>query len=134
MLPRTARLRRCLVHRHASEPGGAALAQVAVGLDVVENRIVNLRIGLAGAVRAPQRTLLAEAVLTGLDPRAVGPAEVRACAAAAAAEMAPLDDGYASAGYRRDLVAELSGAWWRGRWAGGTRTSPTVRPDPALRG
>jgi len=107
LLPRTARLRRCLVHRHACEPDGAPLAQVAVGLDVVENRIVNLRIGLAGAVRVPQRALLAEAVLTGLDPRAVGPSEVRECAAAAAAEIAPLEDGYASAGYRRDLVAEL---------------------------
>lgn len=107
VLPRTARLRRCLVQRQASEPQGAVLAQVAVGLDVVENRIVNLRIGLAGAVRVPQRVFLAEATLTGLDPRAVGPAEVRECGEVAALEIAPLDDGYASADYRRDLVEEL---------------------------
>ncbi len=108
ILPRNARLRRCLSHRHTRSRDGAALVQMAVGLDVVENRIVNLRIGLGAATAVPQRTPLAEAVLTGLDPRAVGPREVQECADTAAAEVAPIDDSRASAGYRRDLVAVLT--------------------------
>ena len=108
ILPRNARLRRCLSHRHTRSRDGAALVQMAVGLDVVENLIVNLRIGLGAATAVPQRTPLAEAVLTGLDPRAVGPQEIQECAETAAAEVAPVDDSRASAGYRRDLVAVLT--------------------------
>lgn len=107
LLPRTARLRRCLGHRHARHAAGDPLVQLAVGLDVVENRVVNLRIGIGGATRVPQRAPLAEAVLTGLDPRGVGPAEVHECAETAAAEVRTVDDDQASAGYRRDLVAVL---------------------------
>lgn len=107
VLPRSARLRRCLGHRHARFADGDALAQLAVGLDVVENRIVNLRIGIGAATPVPQRALLAEAVLTGLDPRTVGPHEVQECAGTAAAEITPIDDHQASAGYRRELVGIL---------------------------
>ncbi|MFN2369851.1 MAG: xanthine dehydrogenase family protein subunit M [Candidatus Krumholzibacteriia bacterium] len=108
-LPGTARLRRCLCQRHARCIGGEPLAQVAVGLDVVENRVVTVRIGIGAATTAPGRALLAEAVLTGLDPRAVGPDQVHECGGTAAAEIVPIDDHQASAEYRRDLVAGLVG-------------------------
>lgn len=108
VVPRTARLRRCLALRRVPAGGGPTLVQVAVGLDVVENRIVNLRIGLGAAARAPGRAARAEAVLAGLDPRAVGPDQVQECADTAAAEITALEDDRASAGYRRNLVAVLT--------------------------
>jgi len=108
VLPGTARLRRCLGHRDAHGADGAAIAQVAVGLDVVENRIVNVRIGLGAVATAPQRAFLAEAALTGCDPRTVSPSQVQECADTAAAEFKALDDAHASAKYRRDKVAILT--------------------------
>jgi carbon-monoxide dehydrogenase medium subunit len=108
VLPRAARLRRCLAHRDHHGASGEAIAQVVVGLDVVENRIVNLRIGLGAVTAAPHRAFLAEAVLTGQDPRAVSPSRVQECAETAAAEFTPLDDDHASADYRRDKVAILT--------------------------
>lgn len=109
VLPRAARLRRCLGQLHARCLDGEPLALVAVGLDVVENRIVTVRIAVGAATPVPRRALLAEAALTGLDPRAVGPDQVRECGGTAAAEIAPIDDHQASAEYRRDLVAGLVG-------------------------
>ena len=84
-----------------------------------------MRIGLFGVGDTPVRARRAEAVLEGEAP---GPEAFAAAAAAVRAEVEPLDDGHASAGYRRHLAGvlvedALADAWarnGRGRLTGRT--------------
>ena len=86
--------------------GDFALAMCAAFLRFEDSRIVEARIGLAGATDRPSRIAAAEALLTG----AVGGPDIfRAAGNIAAAAIDPLEDIHASAEYRRDLVRAMVG-------------------------
>lgn len=76
--------------------GIGAMVQVRNGL------VREARIGMVGAGPRPVRARGAEEVLRG---RPFDEDSIRKAAQAAAAEAEPLTDGYASAGYRRKMVA-----------------------------
>ena len=102
----------------ARRQGDFALAGVACRFEVdgaPGERCRSVRIGLIGVGDTAVRARRAEAVLEGEAP---GPEVFAAAAAAARGEVEPLDDGHASAGYRRHLVGvliedALADAWAR---------------------
>ena len=107
----------------ARRPGDFALAGVACRFEVdgaPGGRCRSVRIGLIGVGDTAVRARRAESVLEGEAP---GPEVFAAAAAAARGEVEPLDDGHASAGYRRHLVGvliedALADAWARGAGVG----------------
>ena len=101
----------------ARRRGDFALAGVACRFEVdgAGGGCRSVRIGLIGVGDTAIRARRAEAVLEGEAP---GPEVFAAAAAAARGEVEPLDDGHASAGYRRHLVEvlvedALADAWAR---------------------
>ena len=105
----------------ARRRGDFALAGVACRFAVGDGGGCRLvRIGLFGVGDTPVRARRAEAVLEGEAP---GPEAFAAAAAAVRGEVEPLDDGHASAAYRRHLAAvlvedALVDAWTRDGGAG----------------
>ena len=101
----------------ARRRGDFALAGVACRFetDGADGGCRSVRIGLIGVGDTAVRARRAEAVLEGEAP---GPEAFAAAAAVARGEVEPLDDGHASAGYRRHLVEvlvedALADAWAR---------------------
>ena len=101
----------------ARRRGDFALAGVACRFEVdgAGGGCRSVRIGLIGVGDTAVRARRAEAVLEGGPP---GPEAFAAAAAVARGEVDPLDDGHASAGYRRHLVEvlvedALADAWAR---------------------
>lgn len=89
----------------ARRRGDFALAGVACRFEVDGGGACrSVRIGLIGVGDTAVRARRAEAVLEGEPPE---PEVFAAAAAAARDEVDPLDDGHASAGYRRHLVEVL---------------------------
>lgn len=84
--------------------GDFAVAATAAFYDLEDGRIVNAHVVVMGAIETPLRVAEAEAALNGQAPGA----EVFAAAGeAAAAAIEPVEDGKASAAYRRALVGTL---------------------------
>ena len=101
----------------ARRRGDFALAGVACRFEVdgAGGWCRSVRIGLIGVGDTAVRARRAEAVLEGEAP---GPEAFAAAAAAVQGEVDPLDDGHASAGYRRHLAGvlvedTLADAWAR---------------------
>ena len=90
----------------ARRRGDFALAGVACRFEVGgAGRCGSVRIALIGVGDTPVRARRAESVIEGEAP---GPALFTAAAEEVRAEVEPLDDGHASAGYRRHLAAVLA--------------------------
>ena len=108
----------------ARRRGDFALAGVACRFEVGGGgRCRSVRLGLIGVGDTAVRARGAEAVLEGEPP---GPEAFAAAAAAVRDEVDPLDDGHASAGYRRHLAGvlvedALAEAWGRNGGAAGER-------------
>jgi aerobic carbon-monoxide dehydrogenase medium subunit len=81
--------------------GDFAMAASLVTYRLKGGKIVDARVGLAGAEASPRRIAQAEAALNGKTP---DDAAFRAAAEAAAAAIDPLVDHQTDADYRRDLV------------------------------
>lgn len=79
-----------------------SLAAVAVSLEVVEGRVVEPRIAYGAVAPVPLRGRRVEELLAG---RPLTPEVIDEAAAAAAAEVRPIDDVRGTAIYRRRLVA-----------------------------
>lgn len=100
----------------ARRRGDFALAGVACRFEVDRaGGCRSVRIGLIGVGDTPLRGWRAESVLEGEPP---GPAAFAAAAEAVREEVEPLDDGHASAEYRRHLAGvlvedALADAWGR---------------------
>ena len=89
----------------ARRRGDFALAGVACRFRVDESGGCHgVRIALIGVGDTPVRARRAESILDGEPP---GPEVFAAAAEAVRQEVEPLDDGHASAGYRRHLAAVL---------------------------
>ena len=105
----------------ARRRGDFALAGVACRFEVDGGGACRaVRIGLVGVGDTAVRARRGESVLEGEPP---GPAAFAAVAAAVREEVDPLDDGHASAGYRRHLAGvlvedALAEAWGREGEAG----------------
>jgi carbon-monoxide dehydrogenase medium subunit len=89
----------------ARRSGDFALAAVAATLTIVDGRIADARIGIAGVGDKPERAAEAEALLRG---RPLELALIDAAAGAACAGIAPNADLHASSDYRRHLVGVLT--------------------------
>jgi xanthine dehydrogenase small subunit len=76
---------------------------VAIALDLADERVRGVRIGLGGVAATPIRARATEVAL--LD-RAWDAETVRAAAAVLAAEGTPIDDHRASAAYRRAMLGQ----------------------------
>lgn len=104
----------------ARRRGDFALAGVACRFEVDRaGACRSVRIGLIGVGDTAVRGRRAESALEGEPP---GPAAFAAAAEAVREEVQPLDDGHASAGYRRHLAGvlvedALTEAWGRARGA-----------------
>lgn len=96
--------RRAAFAELAVRVGDFALAAAAVVARVEDGRVTDARVALGAVDATPVRVPEAEALLEGaeLDAEAVA-----AAAAAASAGCEPADDPFASAAYRRRLVARL---------------------------
>jgi carbon-monoxide dehydrogenase medium subunit len=103
-LPAAAAGRRCLARKLTRSAEDISLIQVAVGLDVVDGALANVRIALGAVAPIPLRSTLAEDQLAGTALADLEPDLVRDAAVIAAGESDPIDDHRASAEYRRAMV------------------------------
>lgn len=88
-------------HESCRRVGDFALAASLALFRIVEGRIVEPRLGLAGAEAAPRRIAEAESILAGAAP---SERIFAAAADAAAAAIDPLTDAQTDADYRREVV------------------------------
>jgi aerobic carbon-monoxide dehydrogenase medium subunit len=102
LLPADMRFGFCEFSRRA---GDYALAMTLATFRIVDNVIVDPRVGVGGAEARPRRITEAETVLAGKPPNV---AAFRAAAEAAADAIDPLEDVQADAVYRRDLVRAMT--------------------------
>jgi carbon-monoxide dehydrogenase medium subunit len=103
--PRWRSGRRWGFEEFARRRGDFAIAGIALYYDEEgDGRAKNVHIGVIGACHSPHRLAAAEETLNG---HAVTAAAIEATARAAAAEVDPPADIYASAAYRRALVGVL---------------------------
>ena len=107
-LPGTCAGRRCLSRKLTRSAEDISLVQVAVALELEENRIVQARIALGAVAPVPMRAVLAEALLAGQEIAAVTDDLLLDVATVAAGESEPRDDHRASAEYRRAMVGTLT--------------------------
>ncbi len=82
-------------------PKGCSLVTLAAHLPLSGGRLVGARIALGAMAATPVRAKAAERALEG---RALDSASVAAAVAAAAEGTSPVDDSFASAWYRREVV------------------------------
>ncbi len=82
-------------------PKGGSLVTLAAHLPSSGGRVVGARIALGAMAATPVRAKAAE---RGLEGRALDPASIAAAVAAAAEGTSPVDDSFASAWYRREVV------------------------------
>ena len=85
--------------------GDYAIAMTLATFRIMDNIIVDPRVGVGGAEARPRRITEAETVLAGKPADA---AAFRAAAEAAADAIDPLEDVQADAVYRRDLVRAMT--------------------------
>jgi len=102
--PQPAGNRTVYVKHTVRDDGDLAIVGIAVRLTILENRIVDARIGINGASLTPLRAVAAEQELVGQIPsevlfNLVGEVAAEACN--------PLDDAEASASYRLSVVRSL---------------------------
>jgi CO/xanthine dehydrogenase FAD-binding subunit len=83
------------------KPKGGSLVTVAAHLPLSGGRVVGARIALGAMAATPVRAKAAERALEG---RTLDSASVAAAVAAAAEGTSPVDDSFASAWYRREVV------------------------------
>ncbi len=88
-------------HEHSRRAGDYALAMTLVTYRVEHGRIVAPRVAAGGVETRPRRLPQAEEALLGATPDA---ATFARAAAAAAAEITPMEDAQAHAAFRRDLL------------------------------
>jgi len=107
-LPGSAAGRRCVARKLTRTVEDISLVQVAVGIDVAEGKLENVRIALGAVAPVPMRSTLAEDQLTGQSLADLDLDLVADAAAIAAGESEPISDHRASADYRRDMVRVLT--------------------------
>ena len=83
------------------KPKGGSLVTLAAHLPLSGGRIVGARIALGAMAATP---VCAKAAERALEGRALDPPSVAAAVAAAAEGTSPIDDSFASAWYRREVV------------------------------
>lgn len=88
--------------KHSVRAIDPAIVGIGAMVQVQDGLVREVRIGMVGAGPRPVRARGAEEALRG---RPFDEDSIRSAAQAAAAEAEPLTDGYASAGYRRKMVA-----------------------------
>lgn len=88
--------------KHSVRAIDPAIVGIGTMVQVQDGLVREARIGMVGAGPRPVRARGAEEALRG---RPFDEDSIRSAAQAAAAEAEPLTDGYASAGYRRKMVA-----------------------------
>ena len=88
-------------HESCRRAGDFALAAALALFRIVDGRIAEPRLGLAGAEAAPRRIAEAEAVLAGAEP---SERVFAAAAEAASAAVDPLTDAQTDADFRREIV------------------------------
>lgn len=107
-LPGTAAGRRCLARKLTRSAEDISLVQVAVGLDVADGVLENVRIALGAVAPVPLRSTLAEDQLAGKKLADIGTDLVEDAAVIAAGESDPISDHRASAEYRVDMVRVMT--------------------------
>lgn len=93
---------RAVYLKHSVRAIDPAIVGVAASATVQDGLVKEVRIGIVGGAPQPVPARGADGELQG---RPFDDESIRRAAAAAAADTDPLSDGYASAGYRRKMVA-----------------------------
>jgi carbon-monoxide dehydrogenase medium subunit len=96
---------RCGFVEFSRRAGDFAIAAAVAGIEIVDGRIAQARIGVGGATETPQRSAAAEAALIGAVPDAAAFAAAGGAAADTIGDL--LADHHATAALRRDLVRAL---------------------------